>query len=111
MEADEREVLAERPAEWAETYPEIAGELARHDDEADTRTRDVWRPLGAEASALRDEQRALHVLLARRLDVLHTGAAAGTASCLRPRGSCSVRRPRQGTAAGCRMAANPATRG
>ncbi len=46
---------------------QIASELARHDYEADTHTRDVVEGLAAEVTALRSEQRALHVLLEERL--------------------------------------------
>jgi uncharacterized membrane protein len=39
---------------------QIASELARHDYEADTRTRDVVEGLASEIAALRAEQQALH---------------------------------------------------
>ena len=51
---------------------QIASELARHDYEADTCTRDVVQSLAAEVAALRAEQRALHALLEERLDARRT---------------------------------------
>jgi uncharacterized membrane protein len=42
---------------------QIASELARHDYEADMRTRDVVESLATEVAALRAEQAALHELL------------------------------------------------
>ena len=46
---------------------QIAGELARHDHEAATRTRDVVERLGAELAALRADQLRLHGALVERL--------------------------------------------
>jgi uncharacterized membrane protein len=46
---------------------QIASELARHDYEADTRTRDVVEALAAEVSALRAEQHMLPGVLAQWL--------------------------------------------
>jgi uncharacterized membrane protein len=48
----------------AKRSDQIASELARHDYEADTRTRDVVEALAGEVAALRAEQAALHELLA-----------------------------------------------
>lgn len=45
---------------------QIASELAQHDHEADTRTRDVVEGLAAQVGALRAEQHVLHELLASR---------------------------------------------
>jgi uncharacterized membrane protein len=44
---------------------QIASELARHDYEADTHTRDVVESLATEVAALRAEQAALHEQLRR----------------------------------------------
>lgn len=47
----------------AKRSDQIASELARHDYEADTRTRDVVEGLATEVAALRAEQAAMHELL------------------------------------------------
>lgn len=54
---------------------QIASELARHDYEADTHTRDVVESLAREVAALRAEQRAMHALLDGRPTLGHPSSA------------------------------------